>query len=530
MGQVLKGMLVDCAKILAVCVFDALFMYALYCLYIKIRGQPTPSTPLTASTQASSLPLYEAPLVPLHSQTNQSDKAASNGAAHRTQVVLTAWKQNEEKAAVSDVRLKHQLENDHKVAEKLAADLAEKSSELSEKEKRKLQLKNDHKVAEKLAAVFDKESKELVERQMTRYQDGKAWNFVQEVVDFHKSMEPIIMQATLQNSGVTTVAIDGLVWLTRRMMKKQEVFLSEAIPAMVDLGYHWTRPENMETIKTDGLLSKPERTKRQIHAKDNGSAHGDGIYTSDCHISHRSGYGPVCLLVARLKGTTSSLASDHLATFVKDTTVVLRSSDQCIPLLAFTDNVIADSYILQYQSKVQTIIDSYFNDGVSSILSRKRKFAQPAAVVPNPFSQSNSAAFITTMQPQGLTALCKTIRYIAPQALGGNAILGIKVIPVQAVVSTSDCAMCHNPLKGQCVGRIVKCGHEFHDECIRSAIEYSSQCALCKTNIMDPQGKMPDGQMQIQTKSNVVCGGFPENGTIEITYSLPSGCQKKYHP
>ena len=548
MGQVLKGMFAACVDAAIFGVKEALFLGAagiiVFCQvdaikkFVAEHAAPGNAASTVVLIHASSVEQQEQqqsaggaqdstrslrgnPLRPLQSHSNQSDTAASANAALQAQKAL-------------------------------AARLARETKALEEK-KRKSLLENDRKVAEKLAAEFDKESKDLAERQMMKSQDGKAWKFVHAVIDLHKSMEQTIMQASQSsNTGVTTVAVDDLVWLARRMMKKQEVFTSTSIPAMVDLGFHWTQPENMKMIKTDGLLSKRERTERQIQAKHNGSAYGDGIYTSDYHTSHRhGGYGPICLLVARLKGTTSSVATDHQATCVNSTNtiVVLRSSDQCVPLLQFTNDLIADTYMLQYQMKVQAIIDSFFNDGVGGLkmpastvpvvaMPQNRMIAQPAAAAPNPLIRAHrplSAAPAVNIQPLGVASsraaqIRTTSRYVAPRVLGGNSATGIQPVPAQAVVSTNDCAICFLSLKNQDAGRIVKCGHEFHDTCLQQAIAHSSKCPLCKKNITDPQGMMPDGSMLIQTKSNVACGGYPLDGTIEIHYNVSSGIQKQYHP
>ena len=469
-----------------------------------------PSRPV-AVPHGSTHSLRGIPL-PDQSHTHRSNTAASANATRRAQAAPT------EKKAIEIEKYKRQLENDRKFAEQHRAN------------------------------VSSKDSRDLAERQMMTSPHGKAWNFVNAVVKLHKEMEQTIMQDTnMTNTGVTMVEDDALVWLVVRMIKKQQVFKAANIPTTVDLGYHWTQLKNMKMIKKCGLLSERERNELRVQAQHNRSTYGDGIYTSDSHTSHRnSGYGPVCLLVARLKGTTSNLPSDHHATFVNSTNTIVKlpSSDQCVPLLQLLNNQIADRYVTQYQRKVQSIIDSFFSEGfgglkmpasTAPIAALPRTRARPAALVPNPFTQATSAVPIAAIKSRksassGTPAADKTLQYVAPQVLGGNAATGIKTVRAQDVVSTTDCVLCFDPLKGEDVGRIVKCGHEFHESCLLSAMAHSSQCPLCKKNINGPQGKMPDGRMLIRTKSKVSCGGFPQHGSIEIIYTIPSGTQKQYHP
>ena len=89
-----------------------------------------------------------------------------------------------------------------------------------------------------------------------------------------------------------------------------------------------------------------------------GINYGDGIYTSDSHVSTHPNYGPVCLLVARLKGATATVVSD--LTYVSSGVTVLRSSAQCVPLLQF--NVIRDDLLCQYHEKLEALVDLHFND------------------------------------------------------------------------------------------------------------------------------------------------------------------------
>ncbi|GKY93857.1 E3 ubiquitin-protein ligase dtx3l [Mayamaea pseudoterrestris] len=400
------------------------------------------------------------------------------------------------------------------------------------------QLEDDRLFAESLQAKFENESKMEAEKLMFCSPKGKAWKFVDAVIQLHNSCEQYNLQQTSGvPTGVTTVAIDDLVFLVVRMLAKQKEFKSLSICSHVDIGFHWTRHENMKRIRTDGLLTFKERSKRQIHAKHNGSTYGDGVYTSDLHTSHKD-FGPVCLLVARLKGATSNVVSDS-TTYEQSPMVVLRSSAQVVPLIQFT--TASDNLVHQYKSRLQALIDIFINApivpaGIGKKISLHGNMAGQSPATASPFNGAvgffNNAAPVQAAPIQALAQvpIVTTIHYDAPHSLGDSARDFITTISAGAMsFSSSDCAICLNPLNATDVGQVKTCGHEFHLACVHNAIAHSSRCPLCNKNIVEPQGKMPSGDMVYRTWHNVSCTGFAHAGTIEINYSIPSGIQEEYH-
>ncbi|RXN31988.1 E3 ubiquitin- ligase DTX3L-like isoform X1 [Labeo rohita] len=76
----------------------------------------------------------------------------------------------------------------------------------------------------------------------------------------------------------------------------------------------------------------------------------------------------------------------------------------------------------------------------------------------------------------------------------------------------------------------LKCGHEFCRDCIkRSVNNLGSICPVCKEVFGKLEGNQPDGKMTV-TKSRASLPGYPDCGTIEITYNIPSGIQTEKHP
>lgn len=101
------------------------------------------------------------------------------------------------------------------------------------------------------------------------------------------------------------IGIDNMLFTVERLMEAQAAFGASCRATHVDIGYHYTRNENLKHIKTNGLLTKAERHQRGVTNNYNGSAHGDGIYTSSNPFAFTS-YGETGLLVARLIGATGN--------------------------------------------------------------------------------------------------------------------------------------------------------------------------------------------------------------------------------
>ena len=164
-------------------------------------------------------------------------------------------------------------------------------AELSRQESLARRLQNEEYLA------FNLRVQERLDRsasaEMVQSHTGKAWKFVEQVYRLHRTKKYI--------DGVEPVGIDDMVFLAENMFQAQEKFRKIGLPCNVDIGYHYTRPENMSRIQTDGLLSKAERNANGIQSNFNGEAYGPGIYTGNDPDSFCV-YGKVGLIVAPLKG------------------------------------------------------------------------------------------------------------------------------------------------------------------------------------------------------------------------------------
>jgi len=111
---------------------------------------------------------------------------------------------------------------------------------------------------------------------------GKAWKFVEQVLDLHKKLSVTTAAATTprgKDGAVTEigpVAVDDMVFTTERVLQAQEEFRAAKRPVTVDIGYHYTRSKNLSSIQQDGLMSRPERDASKVESKFNGSAYGEG--------------------------------------------------------------------------------------------------------------------------------------------------------------------------------------------------------------------------------------------------------------
>jgi hypothetical protein len=160
-----------------------------------------------------------------------------------------------------------------------------------------------------------------------------------------------------------------MVFQTEALLQTREEFLAQGKPVRVDIGYHYTRPENMSKIRTDGLLTKSERDTKGIQSHHHGSAYGDGVYTADNPALYSDGrYGSLGLMVARLQGTTSkthsvsgSSGKESYDTYVSPAMTVLSRSSQCLAMMEFPAFLIVSNHQVtqQYHSDLQQMSGLY---------------------------------------------------------------------------------------------------------------------------------------------------------------------------
>ena len=179
-------------------------------------------------------------------------------------------------------------------------------------------------------------------------------------------------------------------------MKAQDRFFKEGRPTHVDVGYHYTKPDNLESISCSGLLSLRERRDHGIVSNFNGASHGDGIYTAPNPSSFHK-FGDIGVMVVRLQGTSSisprgrNYDCDNNSVRVvkkkqragEESFTVLQQSCQCLPVIQFTNNMIfpnchsyiGNQIIEEYHCGLQELVDTHFNSDRNPPLSPSRKLS-----------------------------------------------------------------------------------------------------------------------------------------------------------
>ncbi|GKY98091.1 E3 ubiquitin-protein ligase dtx3l [Mayamaea pseudoterrestris] len=341
----------------------------------------------------------------------------------------------------------------------------------------------------------------------------KAAAFVHCLAELHVLLKRGYGRYTADISLMSDNGHNDLIELVARMLEKQKEFKSMKISTRIDLSFHYTTQSSLINIQKYGLLTPKDRSSRNIVASSNGSSFGEGIYFCDDHTTYRNqGFGPVCLLVARLKGTTSRWVSNAY-TFQWGPLVVVRSSAQCVPLMHCTYD--PKDQILEYRDKIQCLIDLMFNSQADANTVHRIWIGFPCL-------SSFVGQFFRPLPS-------KTIMYTAPDSLSLSVRDKILAVDLRSVIN-SGCVICLLPLQTQQVGQVSGCNHQFHYACILSAAAHSGRCPLCCANFAEPQGKMPSGSMKIVTNPWIACEGYSSTQSIVITYNIPSGAQKNYHP
>ncbi|XP_071388429.1 E3 ubiquitin-protein ligase DTX3L-like [Centroberyx affinis] len=76
----------------------------------------------------------------------------------------------------------------------------------------------------------------------------------------------------------------------------------------------------------------------------------------------------------------------------------------------------------------------------------------------------------------------------------------------------------------------LKCSHEFCKECLSESVKSMGPiCPVCKAVFGKVEGDQPEGNMSCSTVRTHL-PGFPDCGTIVITYDIPGGKQTEKHP
>jgi len=244
---------------------------------------------------------------------------------------------------------------------------------------------------------------------------GKAYKFVEAVVEAFRAKQ---LASSSNAIEMKPIAVDDMLPMVERCAEAQGIFRLEEKDTVVDIGYHYTRSDNLPSIQTTGLLTKCERQDKGIVNNYNGSTYGDGVYTGNNPHAF-SGYGDTGILVARLKGNVQP-ATGRRRGFDNDTGIVCRGSPQemvilgqsyqCIPLLQFRNHSAGslcdddNKTIWAFHCMLQAVVDQFFNNGISTGLDSTAPPADWSTVsVPTAISMATAIPAPTTVMVRSQT-------------------------------------------------------------------------------------------------------------------------------
>lgn len=136
------------------------------------------------------------------------------------------------------------------------------------------------------------------------------------------------------------------MFLAEKFLECQAHFTDNGSPATVTLAYHYTKSQNMDTIRQDGLMTHSDRKKQNVSAAIGGTYFGEGVYMGRNPFAFQN-FGDVGLLVAVLLGNTERVGrgavSARSGTKPKAPNTIIRNKIQLTPRMTkegpFTRNL-----------------------------------------------------------------------------------------------------------------------------------------------------------------------------------------------
>ena len=155
-------------------------------------------------------------------------------------------------------------------------DFARKLQEEEDRRDRKIKIELEQKDAAMAATLHSEEVKDRDERKQKEFNSMKDSKAGRAVLLAEKVIE-LLKENTAD--GIEPVGKDDAVYLAEKMMELQEVFETENRPTHVSISYHYTNSANMDSIRTDGLLTLEDRVAAKNSNTRNIAFFGNGIYS-----------------------------------------------------------------------------------------------------------------------------------------------------------------------------------------------------------------------------------------------------------
>jgi len=288
---------------------------------IEFTSKAASTQSLVPSISMASLSLATNPSSSRTNKKNDASHTAVGCSSSRKREVIgtdDAKKNGNRRRKIEEIEIDEDSDEDRKLPAK--SSLSGTTPRSSRKRRRleerqvesaqKLLQKSDMVLAKKLQKNEEERFKREVQAEqdaMTENKSGKAVLVVQRVI---KLVQDLKKGNLMYADDINEVAIDDMVYMAERLLETQQDFMDTNIPSYVDVGFHYTSPNNMDAIRENGLLTKSERSHRNVQAvKNHGSVFGEGVYTGNNPIVW-SNYGSLGLVVARLPGSNIRVPFD----------------------------------------------------------------------------------------------------------------------------------------------------------------------------------------------------------------------------
>jgi deltex-like protein len=335
--------------------------------------------------------------------------------------------------------------------------------------------------------------------------------------------------------------------LVSKFLACHEEFRQAGKAIHINVGFHYTRKDNLESIRQKGLWTGAS----QRH----GAIFGKGIYIGNNPHAFLT-YGDLGIVVIYILGASKQLAkydhgsgsheSDALlgnklmrqssfgtssgtnTAFPKSPyfdEIVLRTSAQVLPLFTYDHWLANNSELLfELKQRLQWQVDQLWKQRptpVRRILPSVEDFEMESRLRQVAFSfWLNRHDKSKPVKPS-----VETVECYGPKPNQSNHSSPYTICTPFITKKITECPICM--CEATNVAKLHKCQHGFHQQCIDIWLKSSNNCPVCRVLLGDPKGKSPRGTMTIKFDDKKVCNG--KNGVYVIEYSIPAGTQSDCH-
>lgn len=359
-----------------------------------------------------------------------------------------------------------------------------------------------------------------------------AWKLIEQVSHLHSKFPPHLQ------GQLKLLSVDGLMHLAERFTECQESFRRAGKPIVVEVGFHYTHPKHLESIRTRGLVVG----RKARH----GSRFGSGVYIANNPHAFMT-YGGMGVIVLYIQGTTKQLTvgfpsqvgldidtlrgnkltrtSQHnfaghpISPYFDE--IVPRTTEQVLPIMYYRREMLNNAELFfELHRELQSLVDTCLNGFVK--IAVKRHIPHHDDLSLEQTLRDKKFEFWNVRAPQE----DNDVYCPGPWVNGRKS--NEKPYSKQHFSADAECPICLCSLQTDRSVSLYKCQHGFHKECIDQALNKASKCPICRVMVGAPFGNCPKGTMTIR-RDKAACSGSSKYGTIIIEYDIPRGIQDKCH-